>query len=104
MNIVIFSDNREPELYLRASAFLDHWFWDMEKTDRFAAYLDLIFRADDDGILIISTRLLSWRWKITQNQTRNILRLLKRHELRNFERADHRRIKITIRTDTLRKI
>jgi hypothetical protein len=104
MNIVIMNDSGEPECYLRASDFLDHWFWDMEKTDRFSAYLDLIFRADDDGILITSTRLLSWRWKITQEQTRKMLRLLKRHEFINYERADHGRVKITIRTDTLSKI
>ena len=101
MNIAIMNDDGEPELFLRASNFLDHWFWDMEKADRFSAYLDLVFRADDTGMLITSTRLLANRWKISRDKVRRWLRLYRNHRLLTYERADYQRVKITICIDEI---
>ena len=96
MDIAIVSDSGQPEIYLRASDFMDYWFWDMEKADRFSAYIDLVFRANDEGILMTSTHSLSLRWKMSKPSVRNLLRLLKNHRLIDYERADHRQTKIKI--------
>lgn len=101
MNIAIMNDDGEPELFLRASDFLDHWFWDMEKADNLSAYLDLVFRADDTGTFITSTKSLAIRWKVSQDKVRKLLRLYKNHRLITYERAKFQRVKITICIDEI---
>ena len=96
MDIVIVSDSGEPELILKASELMNYWFGDMAKADRFSAYIDLVFRANDEAVLITSIRSLSLRWKMSKPSARNLLRLLKNHRLIDYERAKNRQIKITI--------
>lgn len=96
MNIVIMSDEGEPEYLLEADKFLNYWFWDMEKADRFSAYIDLIFLSNDEGILLTTTKSLASRWKMSTDRVRKLLRLLRNHRFIKYERARFRQVKITI--------
>ncbi len=97
MDIAIVNDAGEPELYLRASDFLNYWFWDSGRFSQFSAYMDLVFRAKDDRTLTTKTRCLSERWKVKQGTVLRWLKSFKKEGLIDYEKTDFARmIRITI--------
>lgn len=96
MDIAIVNYEGVPELYLRASDFLNYWFWDVGEYSIFLAYMDLIFRAKDDGTLTTNTRYLSDHWKVKKRRVLRWLKTFKEEGLIDYMKTGYSRmIKIT---------
>lgn len=76
MDIVFVNDDGEPIVRLHDEYMLNSPVWVPyhQKFNKFTAYCDLIFQADEEGHLRTTTRKLSERWCLSRQTVRYLLK------------------------------